>query len=178
MPDIAPHVGREATLTALGQTWTASRWDLQVWDDFLAWARTALPDPMDVAIAACERTAARERALSERLADTKDKAEAKRLQGQISDLQAIQTQTMKLGMDKGSSYLAVNSPEVRSLVSSARGSAHALWLLLRKHHPDVTEEVALEIIQQAEPEAINRLWTLVQGRAPEETAKNASAPAA
>lgn len=175
---IAPHVGREHTVEALGQTWTAGRFDLAVWDKFLSWARTQLPDPMDVAERSCLRLAAQERRLVEELAATRGDAEKAELRGRIADLQAAQTHVARIGLDKGSSYLAVSSPEVTSLLGSPRGNAKALALLLAKHHPDVTEDEASLIALDAGPEQMRDLWAAVHGKQPASPGKNGSAPAA
>ena len=114
---IAMHVGREQEFTALGKRWKLGRLTRAVWDEFLAWARTVLPDPLDVIAAKVDRLP-----------------------------EALQKQAVRDAIELSQNYLSPDSPAVRELLGSLPGSVRMLWLLLRKHQPQVTEDEAFEML--------------------------------
>lgn len=144
----ADHVGREAEVQALGQSWRLSRWDRGTWEDFLTWAKTRLPDPLDVA----------KRAMATLPAHLHD---------------AI----VRHALDQAALAVTSSSPGVQALLNSVDGTVRVLWLLLRKHHPDVDEDTALLIAAEAGHEALRDAFERCSGRVPPAAAPNAKAPA-
>lgn len=144
----ASHVGREAELTALGQSWRLARWERRTWDAFLDWARPRLPDPLEVARKALALFP-----------------------------QHLHEGIVRHAIDLSSRALASNSPQVQALLASAEGTAHVLWLLLRDNHPGVTEEQAWLVMAGAGDDALAAAFRRCQGRTPEAAAPNPPAPA-
>jgi hypothetical protein len=91
-------------------------------------------------------------------------------------VQMAETLTRK-ALDKAASYLSFNSAEVDSLLKSIPGSAYIFYLLLKPHHPDMTEDLAYEIMSSLANEEVQRILTTVRGQA-DAPAKNDVAPAA
>lgn len=163
--NVAPHVGRETTLDSLGQTWTLSVWTLRVWDDFLTWARTVLPDPLDEAEKSCLRLARQERPVRARLAAAAG-PEREALEADLNDLMVLQTRIVELGTQASRRYLSVDSPEVQSLLSSPRGTARLLRLLLAAHHPGIDDDGAFAVQQGADAAQLREALVVVAGKTP------------
>lgn len=122
---LAPHLGRETELKALGKTWTLARWTRDVWEEFLVWARTQLPDPIEVALRHVDQLPP---AIAEKLV-----AEA---------------------LKQATGYLSIGSPRVTELLNSPEGITRLIWLLLRKHHPEASEDTALAIVFEVGAESL------------------------
>ena len=151
--------GRETETTALGRIWKISRCDLDTWDTFFAWARKQLPDPLKVAEDAILRLMKHARQTKDR--DDLDAVEKKfLLEANAVQQEAIQ----RIAMDKACSYLAMDSPEFQSLLRTPRGSAKLMALLLSQHQPDVTEQTALEIVQEIGEAETIRIAEVTQGK--------------
>ncbi len=159
--DQATFRGRETTFEALGRMWRVSRMDVDVMDDFCAWAGTVLPDPLDKAADQVERLASREYAVT----NDKTLTEEER-QRQLFFLRQHQDRLTRIAMERASSYLALNSPEVVSVRRHPRGGAQLLHLLLRKHQPDVTIDECLRIMLEIDAEEFIRVMSVAMGKAP------------
>ena len=154
------HVGREQTETVLGQTWTFGRWERRVWADLVAFARKTLPNPIEEA--------------------------AKHLDKMP---QVVGEFLVRGALEKAASYLGFNSPEMQSLLNSIEGGSHLAYLLLKPHHPDITEDDAYHVFMALSqkparaatpadpnpPSRMREIFDLTSGKAP---AGNAEAPAA
>lgn len=171
---IAPYVGQETTIESLGKAWTLSRWTLKAWDKFLSWARTQLPDPQVVAELSCLRLAKQERPIRLRL-ETAEPHERAALEADLNDLMALQSEMVKRGLEKASGYLSVDSPEVQALLSSPRGAAVLLTILLTEHHPGIDEDEAFAIYQSVDRAKLKEALVVAAGKVP--PAGNALAPA-
>ncbi|MBY0523426.1 MAG: hypothetical protein K2R98_08500 [Gemmataceae bacterium] len=169
--DDASYRGRETETQALGTTWRFARWTVNVLDDFTAWAKTQLPDPIDVAQAKVDELAAAEFDLLQR----KDMPEPELKKRLFVNRQA-QERLSKIAMEKACSYLAFTAPEFQSLLNSSRGSAQLLQLLLRKHHPNVTADEAFNIATAVEKKELERIFAVTAGKSP--PSGNSPAPAA
>lgn len=109
----------EQTVKVDGVEYRLSKFTLDLYQEFLAWSVTQLPDPFA--------------GLAERIKDLPpdlqrhayDKAEAKaELRGTMAD------------------------PDVQRLLNTPAGAGKVFSLLLRKHHPQLTEADALRIVQR------------------------------
>lgn len=85
------------------------------------------------------------------------------MEGNYSDISETLTQK---ALDKASSYLGFQSPELSSLMKSVPGSSYLFFLLLKPNHPDMTEDLAYEILMAVGPSEVERIFTTVQGAAP------------
>lgn len=134
---LADHVGREQTITALGRTWRVGRWTRAVWDEWLQWLRTRIPDPLQV---------------------LKDKLDQfpQHLQGEL----------VRQAIDRANEYLAPGSPLVTQALGSLEGNAHLFYLLLQEHQPTVTPDDALQVAMEI-GEQRGRVLRDVSGVAPE-----------
>lgn len=131
------HIGKEQTVQALGQTWRLQRWSRAVWGEFLAWARTQLPDPLEVARRAME------------------------LWGKEHH-QAIGQDAL----DRANSAISIGSKAVNELLESPEGACYLLFLLVKKHHPDVTQDQAMDILMEVGLEAMKKKFDGASGQAP------------
>lgn len=139
------HVGREQTEQALGERWTFGRWDRAVWADFFAYARTVLPNPVEVAAKSIDKLP-----------------------------QPAAEFLVRCALDKACSYLSVGSPEVQSFLSSIEGGSYLAYLLLRKHHPTLSEDDAFNVFMamsqvpaqsKAHPNRMAEIFGLCSGKA-------------
>lgn len=134
------HVGREQIVEALGQTWTLSRWDRSVWAAFLEWAKTQLPDP------------AKEAAEFLKLLEPNDEISRR----------AVVSQALRDRTD----YLSVTSPRVAMLLDSVEGTTYLVYLLLKPKHPEVTADLAYEVVVTVGKEAMSELLKKCSGVIP------------
>ena len=166
--EFATYRGREAEFESLGQTWRASRFDMDVMDDFAQWAQGRLPDPIQVAEKQVERLAAEEYRLRQEKCGDEDARKAR-----LHHLQQQQERLTRMAMEKGTSYLAWDSPEMVAIRQSPRGAAQLMYLLLRTNHEGVTPQLALNILVGAKKDDLLRVMATIMGRPP----KPAPAPA-
>lgn len=160
------HIGREIETTALGRTWRVSRWDRRVWVEFADWARTMLPDPIEALAKSIDKIALKDAEILREIL-RKDQEEQARYEAALAlcktpeDTARVPRPILLAGkyiqqsdvmgrraLDKASSYLSFNSPEMNSLIGSVVGSGHLMYLLLKKHHPDVDEDTAFDVSTQ------------------------------
>jgi hypothetical protein len=142
---LAEHVGREQTFDALGRTYTLGRWTRAVWRGFVAWAKDQLPDPRvsaGVFLAEC-------------LSRIPDDSTPERLL------------IVKLAIDKATGFVGMDSPEVAGLLNTMDGGVKLLELLLKQHHPDVTEDDAYEIYTAVGGAKIDAMAQACAGLLPE-----------
>jgi len=133
----ANHLGRESELTALGRTWRISRWTRKIWNDWLDWAKTVLPDPVDTA--------------------------QKRIEKWPAHLQA---EVARDALDRANMGLSIGSRPVSALMDSPEGACQLLYLLLKKHQPDVTEDDAMDILMEVGLEAVQKRFDRASGTPP------------
>ncbi len=157
--DPARFRGKETTSLILGVTWTFSRFSIDIWEPFLDWAATVLPDPIDVALQKVNRLA--------------DEYEKVKNDASLSDSRrghlllvngTMQGAVTKIAMDEALSYLSPGSPRVQSLMRSPRGGAHLLRGLLTEHHPAVTLEECGWMIQEMEDAELERIIRVTSGK--------------
>lgn len=171
IPNTAEHLGREQTVQVGSRSWTITRWDRSVWWDFLGWARTQIPDPLDAA----EKVIAK---LLERKADCLHRARAADLDGESARLHALADQfqaqadsVFQGAMDKRANFLSVNSPEVGSLLRSLEGSVKLLHLLIVQHQPKATLDDAYELAA-ALGQDLEQVIAVAAGKMPPADPKN------
>lgn len=183
----AGHIGREYTTPEkfLGRKWTFGRWTRAVWVAFAEWARETLPDPLTVAMKAIEQATLRDaeilRELSRRDADELAKA-GKENRPPVLVLEKwkpISDTLIDKAQELANCYLDFNSRQFRSLLTSPPGASYAMYLLLREKQPDVTPDVAYDLLMALGQDEITKVFAQVQGSTgggPE--AKNDESPAA
>lgn len=156
----ASYRGQETTAQALGRTLTFSRFDPVVWEPFLQWAKTVLPDPIDVAHEKVQRLVDamyRIKADPDLSPDEKERRLFVNAQ--------MQGAVTRLAMDEAMSYLSPNSTRVKALMmDQARGGPRLLMGLLKEHHPDITELDAYWIAQELSEDEIIRIVGVTQGK--------------
>lgn len=188
--DIADHVGREIKIDVLGQTWVVSRQSRKLRRLFVQEARKVLPDPVELAGKQVDRLAVKELDIGARMdamsRRTGQASEAERIKLQAdleranSELVAnrrAQDRWVKEGLDQGTGYLSFSSTAMQSFLFSDEGGALMLYLLLQAHHPNVTEDVAAEILDAMSLEDARRIFAETDGTPPP-LEKNGPAPAA
>lgn len=117
MSSISPWIGREQEFEALGQAWRFGRWERRVWWELLQWARPQVPNPLDL----------------------------------VKDVlpllpPATAAAVAKEAIAASRTFLSVLSPEVKALIGSLEGSTQIVYLLLKDHHPKVSEDDAFRIV--------------------------------
>lgn len=142
MPNTPSHVGRPQTVEALGQTWTLARWDRRVWAEFLEWAKTKLPEPRKTA------------------------AEFLAMLPEGPDRQAVAETIVTKALDESTSHLSVGSPKVTQLLTSIEGGVYLLYLLLKRNHPEATEDTAYDLFTAVGPDVAQDLMGKCSGAAP------------
>lgn len=142
--------GREVTAEALGRSWTFSRWTLTILDDFLTWARTQIPDPLDLATRHVEKMMVEEEKISNKAL--------------LAHRNKIKDELVTGAIKQAASYLDFGSPQVQSLLHSPLGGSHLLMLLLKAHQPDVTEEDAFQIIQEIGDQKLQHIMDVTTGK--------------
>ncbi len=177
----ADYIGRETTETILGQQWTFARSDRAIDREFAEYARTVLPDPIEAMTRNLDKVALKDAVVLRQLQidDNAELAKATK-ENRPAILMGPQyvpfADTMtKQAINKAACYLGFGSPEVQSVMSSTEGISYLWYLLLRKHHPDVTPDKAHELMT-ALGERAAAIITRCRGRA-EPTGPNGQAPA-
>ncbi len=144
MNEISPPLGREQEIVALGPTWRLARRERAVWGELLAWARERIPDPVD------------------------------RIMKHIDKLpEALAARVVQETLVASQRFLSINSPEVGSILQSLEGSVRVLWLLLRDHQADATEDDAYRLAMTLGKDGMGRLFDVALGKSP---VGNAGAP--
>ena len=176
------HIGRAVEIEILGEQWKFARLDLDTWDLFLDWAKTILPDPVKVGLENIDMVAVKDAAIVRELRrqdleeETKAKAEGRAPIFVGDKFTPISNDFAKMALDKKASYLSLNSPEIMSLRTSAKGSAYLLHLVLKPAHPDITPARAYEVML-ALGDKLKGVIDTISG-VTVSPAKNESAPAA
>ena len=155
---IAAHIGREQIIDAAGRQWKFGRWDRSVWFEFLAWARTQLPNPLDKIRPVIEQLTSRQAALLAQNTEATTK-EAELLAQHLDGI-------VRLAINESMSYLSVGSAPVADVVRSLEGTIKILWLLLRKHQPNVTEDDAFDIFDEVGLQNVQNLMNVASGEMP------------
>ena len=133
----ANHIGRESEIQAIGSTWKVGRWTRAVWADWLDWAKTQLPDPL---------------AIVKKDLETWPKE--------------VQEYLVRQALDRATRALSIGSPEVSLLLDSPEGSCRLLYHLLKKNHPDVTEDDAMDILFEVGQEELKKRFDKAAGTPP------------
>jgi hypothetical protein len=178
-PGIASHIGREVEITALDKTWRLSRLTRGLWREWFAWAKTVLPDPLKNAHEHVKNLVMEETALRQ-LQTALAKPEAARsieesqliiAKGMPLDQVNLLLQTISdeqkhhttVAIDKAASMMSFGSPEINSLLAHPDGMSRLLWLALKKHQPDVTEDDAFEILLQVGNDKMKEIFETLSG---------------
>lgn len=118
-------LGREVSFTVEGKPYTMSRFGLPLLQELTDYAVSSLENPFD------------------ELSKIIDKLNPE-LQKQAYEEARLEKQRQKT--------LNYKSPEVQAFFNSEKGAVKALQLLLRKHHPMLTETEAFDLFFLAEQE--------------------------
>lgn len=148
----ADHIGRECVETINGKSWTFARCTRAVHQDFAAFARTLLPNPVDAVLANLDKIALKDAAALRQL-QIDDMAEMKKakeegrepalIAGQFKPFADTMTQQ---AVNKASVYCGFGSPEVTSVLGTSEGGSYMLYLLLKPNHKDITPDEAFELM--------------------------------
>lgn len=169
--------GQEQEIEALGKTWRLSRQTRHVWREFALWAKSVLPDPIEAVSRHIDALGLKDaeivRTLMKQDAAEKEAAtQEKRPPIALADkfIQYAETLTSK-ALDKAASYLNFGGPELLSLMTCPEGQVRMLWLLLKKHNPDITEDTADDIANEIGPRRMAVVFKTAAGHVPR-TEKN------
>jgi hypothetical protein len=146
---LARHVGREQEITdAQGRKWRLSRWTRGTWAALLEWARPRVPDRFALAKQAL---AAFPEHLHEGIA-----------------AHAVEAAAIPFG---------IGHPGVQAAVNGLEGTVHVVWLLLKPHHPDATEDDAFDLVMAIGFDEMERRLKKASGESPHEAGPEGNAPA-
>ena len=144
-------IGRDCEEWAIGQKWKFGKFTRNVWADLAKEGRRLMPDPVAVALESIDLAVAKDAETIRRL-QISDAEELKLAEAAGRDpvLLAPQYVPITKGLEerayeKKTSYLSAGSPELNSFLVSCEGQSYLFFLLLRKHHPDITDETAYDI---------------------------------
>ena len=135
--DFMAHLGRETEVQALGRIWKLARFDRTIWRQWMDWAKTQLPDPVEEALKIIDR-------LPEKVA------------GEV----------VRKALDEKTSHLGLGSPKVNGLLGSVEGSAYLTYLLLRKHQPEAGEDEGMLIVFELGLQAMQEKFNQASGTMP------------
>ncbi len=178
----ANHVGREVTVSALGQDWTFSRWDRRTWEAIAAWAKPLLPNPLREFRAVVAEFAAEDAQILRDLyiadlAEEKKAAEEKRLPVLMAPKYTPFADMMaQKAIDKAACHLEFFGAPMQSVLSSPGGAVQVVYLLLKAKHPDITEDTAEDIATEL-GKRLKDIFAICRGEMPP-APKNDEAPAA
>lgn len=177
------HIGREVTVTALGQSWTFARWVRKTWVALTDYAQTRIPNPLKEAAAVlpewsvCDAETIRKLAIADEAEKVKAAAEGRTPVLMASKFSPASDTLIQKSIDKRATYLGFGSPELGSFMQSVDGMSFIFFLLLKPNHPDVTEDDAYEIMMSMDAADKARVMSVTRGEA-QATPKNESAPVA
>lgn len=137
---LATHVGVEQEFTALGKSWRIARWDRAAWRKILAWVATVLPDPR--------------------------KAAAEFMAMLPPDSEQQKRELVAQALDEYQEHLSPTSPRVQAVLDSLDGGIKVLEILLKQYQPDVTEDVAYDLLMAYGLEPMTELLKGAAGVAP------------
>lgn len=148
----ADYIGKEVSFTALGKEWKTSRWDGNVWEKIQGWAKEVLPDPLleiyksiDV-VTLKDAEIVRKLILADRAEEKLAKDEGREPVLMMPLYQNRSDLVVKEAIALKTSLIALNSPQMASLLVSPHGILQVLLFLLEKYHKaDVNREVVSDI---------------------------------
>jgi len=162
--------GQETTFQALGQEWRVQRMEMAVWLQFQDWAKEILPDPLREVYKDLDVVALKDAEILRELR-IRDQKELSRAGAENREpvLMADRYQDwaayiVNKAIEKKFALVEIGSPEMNSLLKSAKGLIKILQLLLGKHHPEVTFEKAAELFQELGSEEVVRLMGVASGQ--------------
>lgn len=166
----AGHIGREAEITALGRTWTLCRWDRLIWREFLKWVKANSPDPLEAVTAHIDTIQLKDaetlRELLKRDMEEEVKARAENRQPVLiaPRFRDAADTILEKAVDKATSRLAIDSKETQAAVRDADGQLQVAWLLLHRKQPDVTLELAEQIVADCPKDKWDEALLIVTGQ--------------
>lgn len=137
MSSLAPHVGRETEVRALGKVWKIGRMDLDVLEKFIDWVKPQLGDPFDGL---------------EKLVEKLPPAEAMAL---IREAKARKDEPLDW-----------DSEIVQKFRNTKRGQLVSLWHLLQVNHPELTLSEAFQIGLEVGAERLEQAVADANGKTP------------
>jgi hypothetical protein len=134
-------IGKETVIEVGGKKYVISRFERHIADSFLTFVRKVTPDPLDL--------------VREKLKGFPE---------------AIQHRMIDKAMEKAARPIGYGSPEYQAVLSTPEGSYHLLYLLLKKHHPELSEKDVIALYDQSVAEHgfgyIERLMSEAEGTLP------------
>jgi hypothetical protein len=173
-------IGMEEEIQALGKTWKLSRWDIEIWNQWLEWAKEKFPDPVATIRKELKAYTLEDQLLNRDLQRQvqkhqleKDPAKKALLQAEIDNLadqlaanKTIEEMMMKEAIKEASNAISLASPKAFQLMGSGEGMSYMLMLLLKKYQPDVTLEDAMQIVAERGSNSINNSFDTAAGTPP------------
>lgn len=112
------YIGKETTIKVGDKEYKLSRLSRSIMREFVEWAKTLLPDPLEAALDA-----------------------VKQLSGHLE----LQQLLVKEALNERKSYLDFRSPEIQELLDTFDGQVKMVQLLLKKNHPNLNEDDCFDI---------------------------------
>jgi len=150
----ADHVGREVTVSALGKQWTFARWTREIEDKYCDFARSILPDPIEVVSRNLDKIALKDAAIIRQLQIDDNAERVKAAEEHRPAILMFPQYTpfadvmVDKAINKASLYLGYGSPEVNSTLRSTQGTSFLSRLLLLQHHPEIDRQTAQNIVEE------------------------------
>lgn len=131
---VFPHIGQPVTFTALGKQWTAGRFTVGVWKRVWEWVKPRLPDQF---------------AGLDRLADKMDKESFERL--------------VREAQERDRAMNSLDCPEARQVLGTVEGGVVQFMEQLRENHPEITFDLAAEILADIGQQEAKRMKQAGEG---------------
>lgn len=161
--------GREQELTALGKGWKLSVCNRHVWKAFAEFVQTVMPDPIRAVANVIEQVASADAAVLRGLfAKDKEAKDAKRNEVSLADKYVQMAETItNVAIMKAAARMSFGSYEMLDLLRWPDAQCKMLFLLLRKHQPDISEDTADEILNEiGHLEGFKKLFVTACGQVP------------
>jgi len=164
---VAQHIGREATIEGVcGRAWKLPRLTRGITVKFEEWAGAQLANPIKAAREEVEALAVRAVEIK-RDKSLDDETRAELLAANLRQREQITEAAIERSQ-------VPMSARANALLNTQAGATHMLYLLLKVHQPDVTEEQAFDVLMEIGLDAVQEKIDTAAGVAPP---KNAPAPA-
>lgn len=158
----ASHIGRETTFDALGQKWTAQRFERGACHEkFIAWAKTILPDQRKV----CRREI-EELALAALEISKRDDLDPEQKHALLAANRQQQHHAAEYSIDMQSEALTIDSKPVAALMATDEGGRKVVEIMLAKHHPSITSEQIADIVDELGEAGMKKVFDQVNGVIP------------
>lgn len=159
----ANFIGLEQEITALGKTWKLARFTMGLMRPWLEWAKPQLRDPLARAHKHVEYLTARTIQIEKEHAGPECAQLRDRLLKACND---EMEHVVNKAREEDGAHLSLDAPHVKALFTSIDGLAYLFYLLLKPAHPEMTRELAAQIVDDLGQDAAMQKVKTAEGVTP------------